>query len=203
MPESSTATASATLIIHNGGYAALIASLLVESEADGLESGGMGRAAVYGWLPPVGSGLFADEPPYVPGAISARNRAELVDRQAKLFGFREVFAHDPSPDRHRMSVASLLLHALELAVDHRCERVIWPICVGDDLEALHRVTEQAALVTELAALDKYLVSNGSLTGIRVFTPLADLDSDGLAELATDLDAPLEACWRPVTSAGGV
>ena len=28
-------------------------------------------------------------------------------------------------------------------------------------------------------------------------------TDGLAELATDLDAPLEACWRPVAAPGGV
>ena len=203
MPEPNTASPPSTLIIHNGGYASLIASLLVESEADGVESAGMGRTVVYGWLPPVGSGLFADEPPFVPGSISARNRADMVKQQAQLFGFREVFAHDPAPARHKLSVASLLLHAVEIAADHRCERVIWPIRVGDDLQALHRVTEQAALVTELAALDESLCLDGESGAIRVFTPLADLDADGLDELASDLDAPLEACWRPVASAGGV
>ena len=203
MPDASNASTPSTLIIPNGGYASLIASLLVESEGDGAESAGMGRTIVYGWLPPVGSGLFSDEPPYVSGSISGRNRAEMVERQSKLFGFREVFAHDPSPSRHRMSVASLLLHAIEIAADHRCERVIWPICVGEDLEALHRVTEQAALVTELTALDQGLYSGGNSACVRLFTPLADLDPDGLAELAIDLDAPMEACWRPVASAGGV
>lgn len=202
MPEPANDSTPASLIIHNGGYASLIASLMVESEADGVESAGMGRSVVYGWLPGVGSGLFADEPPYVPGAISARNRAEMVDRQAKLFGFRDVFVQEQFTTRHRLSVASLLLHAVEMAADHRCERVIWPISVGGDLEALHRVTEQAALVTELAGLDQALHTSGG-EAIRVFTPLADLDSDGLAELATDLDAPLEACWRPVAAPGGV
>lgn len=186
-----------TLIIHNGGYASLLASLIAESEANSAETIGSGRGVLYAWLPTVGSGLFADEPPYVQGSISARNRAEMVDRQAKLFGFREVFADDPAGSRHRPTVSSLLLRAVEIAADNRCERVIWPVSVGDDLEALQRVTEQAALVTELAATEPDLLGGDGDSVIRVYTPLADLDEHGLAELAEDLGAPMEACWRPV------
>jgi hypothetical protein len=195
----STSHGPTTLIIHNGGFPALLASLIAESESDSTESAGRGRGTIYAWLPPVGTGLFADEPPYVAGSISARNRAEMVDHQAKLFGFRDVFADDPAGPRHRPSVASLLLRAVELAADHRCERVVWPISVGSDLEALHRVTEQAAMVTELAAIDPSLAGDGASAVIRVSTPLADLEQGGLDELAEDLGAPMEACWRPVVS----
>ncbi len=83
------------LIIH----ASLIASLMVESEADGLNRLGWdGRSFTDGCR--VSAPLFADEPPYVPGAISARNRAEMVDRQAKLFGFRDVFVQEQFTTRH-------------------------------------------------------------------------------------------------------
>lgn len=186
-----------TLIIHNGGYPALLASLIAESEADSTETAGKGRGLIYAWLPTVGSGLFADEPPYVEGAISARNRAEMVARQAKLFGFREVFTEEPAIGRQRPCVASLLLRSIEIAADHRCSRVVWPICIGKDLEAVHRVTEQAALVTELGALEFPLPAGGDSGCIRVSIPLADLDADALDELAEDLDAPMEACWKPV------
>jgi len=152
MPVSaSQASASSTLIIHNGGYCALLASLMAESEADGFESQGLGRGTLYAWIPPVGCGLFSDEPPHVDGAISARNRAEMVARQAKLMGFREVFAEETPARRQRRSIGALLLRAIELANENRCERVVWPICVGNQLEAVQRVVEQAALASDLAA----------------------------------------------------
>jgi hypothetical protein len=199
MPVSaSQASASSTLIIHNGGYCALLASLMAESEADGFESQGLGRGTLYAWIPPVGCGLFSDEPPHVDGAISARNRAEMVARQAKLMGFREVFAEETPARRQRRSIGALLLRAIELANENRCERVVWPICVGNQLEAVQRVVEQAALASDLAALD-HPDESGESAPVRILTPLADLSQADLDRLAEDLSAPLEACWKPVFS----
>ncbi len=200
MPSSTSQTSGpSTLIIHNGGYGALLASLMAESEADSHESEGRGRGFVYAWIPPVGTGLFSDEPPYVEGAISARNRAEMVARQAKLMGFREVFAEDPAVRRSRSGVGAMLLRALELAKDNRCELVVWPISVGGNLEFVHRVVEQAALASDLAALDDNLDGNREFGPVRIMTPLADLAQVDLDRLAEDLSAPLEACWKPVCS----
>jgi len=195
-------TTESILIIHNGGYSALLASLIAESEADSSETAGRGRAQIYAWIPGVGSGLFSDEPPYVGGSISARNRAEMVARQAKLFGFREVFAEEPAARRSRLSVALHLLRAMEIAAEHRCKRVVWPICVGGDLEALRTVTEQASLVSELATLENSLQDTGEWEAMRLSTPFADLEPHDLDRLAQDLDAPLEACWKPVDRYSG-
>jgi len=198
MPSPSSQTsAPSTLIIHNGGYSALLASLMAESEADSHESEGRGRGSLYAWIPPVGSGLFSDEPPYVDGSISARNRAEMVASQAKLMGFREVLAEEPVSRRTRLGVGAMLLRAVELAKDNRCEFVVWPISVGGSLEAVHRVVEQATLASELAAMDDCLDSGRESGPVRIVTPLADLSQAGLDRLAEDLSAPLEACWKPV------
>lgn len=195
-------TNDSILIIHNGGYSALLASLIAESEADSSETAGRGRGQIYAWIPSVGSGLFSDEPPYVEGSISARNRAEMVAKQAKLFGFREVFAEDPAARRSRLGVALNLLRAMEIAAEHRCHRVVWPICVGGDLEVLRTVTEQASLVSELASLENNLQEEGEWGGVRLSTPFADLQPRDLDRLARDLDAPLEACWKPVDRYSG-
>lgn len=198
-PPASSTSAPSTLIIHNGGYGALLASLMAESEADSYETQGRGRGSVYAWIPPVGTGLFADEPPFVEGAISARNRAEMVARQAKLLGFREVLAEDPPARRPRWGVGALLLRAVELAKENRCEFVVWPISVGGNLELVHRVVEQAALASDLAAMDEPLDENRGSGQVRIMTPLADLAQTDLERLAEDLSAPLEACWKPVFS----
>jgi hypothetical protein len=190
-------SASSALIIHNGGYASLLASLMLESEANAAESSVGRRSLIYAWIPPTGCGLFADEPPYTRGAVSALTRTEMVGRQAGLFGFREVFTEAQPTSRDRPSVGSLLLRAMELAADHRCERVIWPICVGSDLDHLHRVTERAALITELAALDFPLAPGSGGDCIRLSIPLADFTHAMLDDLGDDLDAPIEACWRSV------
>lgn len=195
-------TPPVSLIIHNGGFASLLASLMLEAEANGEETRGSQRGLIYAWVPPSGSGLFADEPPFVSGAVSSRTRREMVEQQAKMFGFREVFVESSPEFESRSSVSTLLLRAMELAADHRCERVVWPIAVGDDLDQVQRVTERAALLTDLAALEFPMSPDEESGGLQLVTPLADYSYSELDLLASDLDAPAEACWRPVTLTRG-
>ncbi len=196
-PKQSPNAAGSILLIHNGGFCSLLASLIAESESNASETSGRGRVSVYAWIPPVGCGLFSDEPPYVEGSISARYRAEMTARQAKLFGFREVFVEEAGPRKPRLSVAANLLRAMEVAAEHRCHRVVWPICVGGDLEALRTVSEQAAMISELACLELPMLGSGESGEIRLSVPFADLLPQELDRLSMDLDAPLEACWKPI------
>lgn len=87
--------------------------------------------------------------------------------------------------------------------------VIWPVSFGhpgepDDVEldGLARAVDRAALATRLAALDS---DEHGVPSIRIKTPLADLSARQLAEVALDLNVPIELCWwwKAAELAGGM
>lgn len=130
---------------------------------------------------------------------------------------------DSDPLRHRAIRAQAQSYAIELAVPVSVDvggvhergereaielvaaayeairrggtRVFWPVsaAAGDslDLDRIAQAADRALMAGRLAGLDAML--HGS-PGLTIQTPLVDLTDRQLADLAMDMDVPLEACW---------
>lgn len=88
--------------------------------------------------------------------------------------------------------------AAGLATAAGVPEVVWPAFFGRaaepdhvDLDALARACDRAVLATRMAALDAH---EHRVPSIRIKTPYADLSARQLAELALDLNVPIESCW---------
>lgn len=180
------------LLISDGGLPALVSCLLA-----------INPEAVVAWTPPDGSpGLD-----HAAARIGAAHR-RAVERQADLLGLRGVEAAGAGAwgqHSHGMASAAMLLLATEEAQRLGCSDVIWPVVCGADLDELATSAERARLVSRLTMLPRVqgaVRSGGAPTLIRIRTPLADLTPIQVAELAMDLDAPIQTCWwRDPASAG--
>lgn len=159
------------LVISDGGLASSVAARL---EAE--------RCPPVVWVPPASSGLLPH---------SDADHEEIlgvVARQADLHGYARVIdaGNAGSPDRGvgPMARPIALLEALRTAMAHACDRVVWPVACGSDIDEMSAVAERALLITRLAWLEE-----GSLTGPapKVDTPLIDLSERALDDLARDLD----------------
>jgi len=162
------------LVIADGGLPALVVCMLwPEPEA------------VSVWVPPAGTPSV--ECPLT--LISARHIA-AAEAQADILGLGGVVAGAESPGLSGPSALSrTLLLACERAGEVGAATVVWPVVCGDDLEHLAAAADRARLLSRLWTLDNQA---GETHGVR--TPLADLNDAEVAELALDLDAPLETLW---------
>lgn len=166
-----------TLVISDAGLASTVAALL---EAE--------RCPPMLWVPPSSAGLM---PP-----IGHDHEAvlEAARRQSDLQGFAGVIdagaAGSSLTGVGRLSRPIALLEALRAAMEHACARIVWPVACGSDLDEISTCAERALLVTRLAWLEE-----GSLTGPapEIDTPLIDLTTRALHEMARDLDTP-EGSW---------
>ena len=179
------------LIISDGGLPALVSCMLA-----------INPEGVVIWSPPQGSpGL--DHPA---ARIGPQHRA-AVERQADLLGLRGVEFGAPlnwpaeaeSPedgDLHTLPTSALLMMAAEEARRLGCSDVVWPVVCGADLDELATAAERARLVSRLTMLPPHQGrTRAGVPGlIRIRTPLADLTPLQVAELALDLDAPVQTCW---------
>lgn len=175
------------LVINDGSLGALVASMMERERGD-----------VIAWVPPAGSGLSEDDP-------GSGRSAELVREQADLLGYVQVRVVDGEPagatgaavaDEHAgLETTLLLVSAVADAARLGCERVVWPVVCGADLERMQRASERAMLVSRLAWLDEGelpgVVASGG--GFEVTTPLVDLTHGQVEEMACDLDAPEGVC----------
>ncbi|MBI1189569.1 MAG: hypothetical protein GC200_02665 [Tepidisphaera sp.] len=88
-----------------------------------------------------------------------------------------------------------LLAACYEAMRRGCTRVLWPVsaAAGDslDLDRIAQAADRALLSGRLAGLDAVL--HGS-PGVTIETPLLDLTDRQLADLAMDMDVPIDTCW---------
>ena len=169
------------MVIDDGGVAALVACCLCSDPA---------RVTPYA----------------APGpGPSAPSRLEAVKRRAELLGLgdpvlaprapREKPSDSPSPSGEtdeRALATDLLLQAGRESVRRGLRRLVWPVSCGADLEDMEREIERARLVERLVNLDAPLGDGSS--ALRLETPLIDLTDRQIAELATDLDAPLDVAW---------
>jgi len=161
---------------------------------------------------------LCEEPPRVTpfaavgGGVAASSRVDAVKRRAELLGLAPpVTGHVPKPaaakqdgaapphalDERAMTTDQLLRAGRE-AVGLGVRTLIWPVHCGIDLEAMERELARARLVERLVNLDAPRVGTetggGSEPAVRLETPLLDLTDQQIAELARDLDAPLETAW---------
>ncbi|MEM1167259.1 MAG: hypothetical protein AAGI30_13330 [Planctomycetota bacterium] len=177
----------AVMIIHDGGLGALVATLMTIDRSDDVR--------VIAWAPASGSSLVT------PGAPAWAGRVAVLQQQAAVLDLAEVVEPEPLPtsssDRGapawprsgNVDAARDLLRAIADAEARGCERVIWPIVCGDDLDATYAASELARLVSRIAELDQ------RRGGPWLDLPLADLTTARLADLAHDLDAPRTETWQ--------
>lgn len=161
------------LVISDAGLPALVASLLWPEAHE-----------VTLWVPPLGSPV-AD----APGAVLSDRHLRAAEAQADLLGLAGVERGDDARVGSEPTVSRLLLLACEHAVRLGCQTVAWPTVCGEDLAALANAADRARLITRLTALES---PDYGWVGVR--TPLADLTDLEVAQLAVDLDAPLETLW---------
>ncbi|GAB4516039.1 MAG: hypothetical protein Tsb0013_20630 [Phycisphaerales bacterium] len=159
------------LVICDGGLASTVGARL---EAE--------RCPPVAWIPPASAALL---PPH---GEDHEQVLATVQRQADLNGYASVIDAGSAGSTDRgvgpMSAPIALLEAIRAAMANGCERVVWPVACGNDLDAISAAAERALLITRLAWLEE-----GSLTGPapRIDTPLIDLSEPALDELARDLD----------------
>ncbi|MFM9956769.1 MAG: hypothetical protein ACKVZJ_01725 [Phycisphaerales bacterium] len=196
------------LVINDGSLPALVASLMARD----LER-------VTAWIPPSGSslrGLGADE---ASQASLVNQQSDLLAYERVIAASA---LQRPVPERWIEQPQSLL-SAMNVARALGCLRVIWPIVAGDRLSEMLEFAERAALINRLSWLGESerastaeravpaavsghaTVGHGTVHGggtgagvpshaFRLETPFIDLTTAQVAEIARDLDAPLQACW---------
>lgn len=193
-------SAERTLVLCDGSIYSLLACAAVAEDAMRREAAGRGKVLLF--------------PPSINGD-DARERA--MSRQADLFGLEAVKrlsvqsrpeadtgspaegstsgtqSLSPATDGELETLA--LLSATYLAARAGCTRVLWPInaAVGEslDLDRIAQAHDRALLVSRLVALDAVV---HAVPGIHVETPYVDLTDRQIADLAIDMDLPLDACW---------
>ncbi len=171
-----------TLILHDGGPLALLA-VAITREAAALAGGA--------------------NPGQPPARVAAIMFPSVVRSQASMQRHCEAMGIDvleitplalstlPPVSRE----AHELLHAATFAAFQRFERVIWPVsaAIGDhlDLDRISAIVDRALLISRLVALDS---RDHGTPGIRIETPYADFTDRQVADLAADMELPVEACW---------
>ena len=146
------------------------------------------------WIPPVGTDTGG-------GPVGTTHLA-AVRMQVDRLGIEEiVFPPDETGRASELGEGSLgsnttvslaLVRAAHDAFHLRCRSILWPVCCNASLDDLFRMTEIAALVSRIVGLDQ----PGSLKDVdtAIRTPFADMSRDQVADLAYDMDVPIECCW---------
>ncbi|MFA6043515.1 MAG: hypothetical protein WC718_00900 [Phycisphaerales bacterium] len=97
-------------------------------------------------------------------------------------------------ERGEREAIELVAAAYE-AIRRGCTRMFWPVsaAAGDnmDFDRIAQAADRALLAGRLVGLDAML--HGS-PGLTIETPLVDVTDRQLADLAMDMDVPVEACW---------
>lgn len=176
-----------TIVLSDGGLGSLVACAMAR-EAAALESPGDRRRRPM-VLAMVGAGATREL------------RLRAVATQAELLGLDvpspalvERASHAGESGGERESVQ--LVTAVSIAARHGCEVVCWPIrCVdrngGVDLDGIARCVGKGLLAARMVALD---AGEHQTPGVRVDTPMVDLDDRQLGELAVEMDVPMRAVW---------
>jgi len=163
-------TDARTLIIDDGGPAALVACLLEPSPE---------RASLwFDWRGPARSKRTG----------ASRRRAELLGMHAIDFA-PEPRTADEGVDAGIES-ARALLGAGAAAARGGCRRIVWPVVVGHDITLMSAAADRVRAVQRVLDLE----TNPAAAPIRFDLPLLDLTLEQVADLAIDLDAPGEAAW---------
>ncbi len=129
-----------------------------------------------------------------PGAV---RRSQAARRQAEHFGIRRFHettlghlkpgSEQPPGERATLGMSQILLAAMARVVDTDAGRLIWPAQVGEDHEAVGRLSEQALAVQQLAAVEHP-------ESPMIHTPLLELTDCELVLLLGQMQLPIELAW---------
>jgi hypothetical protein len=102
----------------------------------------------------------------------------------------------PSEEGEGLHTLCGLMRAAMAAGRRGCRRLVWPVrgvsLAGEpELDAIAVAVDRAALLSRLIGLKP---SELGVPALTVDTPLVDMSDAHLAELAIDLNVPLETCW---------
>ncbi|TVQ62638.1 MAG: hypothetical protein EA378_04725 [Phycisphaerales bacterium] len=171
-----------TLVVGDGGlgFAVLCARAAIEAAGQGGEGPGV-------WTPEIED----------PDRIAKRSAAASIAARLGLEVVEDAWrpAESLSGDQ---TEAEMLLRAGHLAGRLGFDRVAWSVHPGSpagggarepaSVESVGGVLDRALLITRLIGI------GSGADGVTVDAPIADLTDWQLADLAADLEAPIEQCW---------
>ena len=131
---------------------------------------------------------------------AAAHREAMAAEHAALLGTGDLIVDlqvpdvpaTQGPEVEGMREACLLTRAVLAAVQHECDRVVWPKAVGPEAGPVGRAVQRATMVAELADLDAL---TPTADRIVIDLPLIDLTDTQLVDLAEDAGAPMRS-FRP-------
>ena len=188
-------TKGRVLILTDGGLPGLIAALYAR-EACAMGAGGKTPEQLAAWL--------RESVLLLPFGLSAQSKlpqSRAVATQAGTLGLGllgeeikpllTVAAHADDDEREGMELLGVLLLAARL----QCTRVVWPVHAGGhdavDIDRLSQIADRGLVASKFASICS---SASTAVGLHVDTPFADLTDRQLADMAIDIDAPVDACW---------
>lgn len=160
------------LVISDGGLPGLVACLI-----------GARPSTLTLWLPPITES----------GGAMTRSRQEAVAEQSRHL--KAVVAHAEPAIQAAPGLPPnvvVLLLACREAGRRGCDRVVWPTVCGSDPDRIFAADELAGLIPRLVAVADG--AGGPRNVPEIHAPLADLTPRQVADLARDLDAPIDLCW---------
>lgn len=172
-----------TLVLMDGDLASLVACAMAR-EQSALTDG------------PTPSPVLGLAFPALVDSDPLRHRAIRTQAQAYAIELAAPVSVDVGAvhERGEREAIELIAAAYE-GIRRGCTRVLWPVsaAAGDslDLDRIAQAADRALLVGRLAGLDAML--HGS-PGLTIETPVVDFSDRQLADLALDMDVPIEACW---------
>ena len=166
------------LVMSDGGLASLVASLMAQPSEE-----------IALWVPPQGTPTID-----APEVILGLEHRQAAEAQADLIGLRGVDAAPSMPTTlgSDSPMSLVLMMACQAAARVGLGAVVWPIVCGERADDLAAAVELARLVERLGAVPGRFGS--PWPGVELNLPLVDLTSKQVAELALDLDAPVQTCW---------
>lgn len=166
------------LIISDGGIASLVASLMAQPSDE-----------VALWIPPQGATTID-----APDAVIGPEHRRAAEAQADLLGLRGIDSAQQMPSvlGPQAPMCLILMMACQAAARVGMGAVVWPVVCGERGDELAAAVEIARLVERLGSVSGRFGS--PWPGVELSLPLADLSPVQVAELALDLDAPVQSCW---------
>lgn len=188
------------LILSDGGMPALIAAMHAREAV---------TLSATGKTPEQIGAMLRDRVLMMPFGLRAESKllqSRAVTQQASTLGIGllgvgtgtddikpllTVAAHADEDEHEGIELLAVLLLAARL----QCSRVVWPVHAGGhesiDLDRLSQIADRGLVASKYAGLCS---SASTAVGLHVDTPFADLTDRQLADLAIDIDAPIDACW---------
>lgn len=186
------------LILSDGGLPSLVAAMHAR-EATSLSAPGKTPEQI--------ATMLRDNVLLLPFGLHAESRlpqTRAVTHQANVLGIGsigvggddikpllQVAPHADMDEHEGLELLGVLLLAARL----QCSRVVWPVHAGGhdaiDLDRLSQIADRSLVAAKYASLCS---SARSAMAMQLDTPFADLTDRQLADLAIDIDAPIDACW---------